>query len=165
MTPLGCSFTGHRSVAQAHIEPLKALLVRAIAYAYDEGCRTFYTGGAVGFDTMAARAVLRFRLLHADVRLVLLLPCPEQDANFDEREKAAYAFLLEQADEIRYVCESYTRNCMMRRNAALASLGDLLIAYAGRARSGSSQTLRMAKENGKRVYNLYTEAVRIAAQR
>ncbi len=162
MTPLGCSFTGHRRIPSEHMPFLGDLLARAVAYAYERGCRVFYTGGAVGFDTMAARAVLSFRLTHTDVRMVLILPCPEQADAFGERDHAAYAFLLRQADEVQYISESYTRDCMKQRNAALVQVADILIAYAGHQRSGSSQTVRMAaKRPHVQIFNLYPEAVRL----
>ena len=157
MTLISCSFTGHRSIPDVHRAPLADLVRRAIAYVYEQGCRTFYAGGAVGFDTLAAREVLRFRMAHPEVRLVLLLPCPEQAATFGDGARDAYDFLLREADEVRYVCSAYTPRCMRKRNELLAELGDCVIAYVGHGRSGSSQTARMATERGKHVYNLFRE--------
>ena len=71
---LTCAFTGHRNIKEAHKKALPDLLSRAIFYAYEKGCRRFVTGGALGFDTYAAREVLRFRISHPDVSLVLFLP-------------------------------------------------------------------------------------------
>lgn len=150
-----CSFTGHRRIEAAHIEKIIPLLSRAVAYAYGEGCREFYAGGALGFDTLAAREVVRFRMSHPDVRLILILPCVGQDRLWSASERSAYEHLLSAADEVRYASESYTPDCMRRRNALLAEAGDLVIAYVGRSRSGSAQTARIAESLGKKVYNLY----------
>lgn len=155
VTPRACSFTGHRSIVSAHRPALPALLDRAIAYAYGQGCRTFYTGGAVGFDTEAARRVLLFRLSHPDARLCLLLPCPEQAQRWDGAQQDRYGYILSSADGVEYVSDCYTDDCLRRRNAALAERGDILIAYVGRSASGSAQTLRMARRLGKPVFNLY----------
>ena len=70
-----CSFTGHRQIKSDHVNDLPGLVERAIKYAYDNGCRRFIAGGALGFDTVAAREVIRFRISHPDVSLVLFLPC------------------------------------------------------------------------------------------
>ena len=43
-----CSFTGHRKIIPAHKKRIFDLLSRAIEYAYNEGCRTFLSGGAIG---------------------------------------------------------------------------------------------------------------------
>jgi uncharacterized phage-like protein YoqJ len=130
-------------------------LRRAVEYAYSRGCNEFYSGGAIGFDTVAAREVIRFRIDHPDVRLILLLPCVDQDKMWGEEAQSSYGYLIDVADEVRYVSESYTDDCMCRRNRALAEAADILIAYLGRARSGAAQTVRMASEMGKEVYNLY----------
>lgn len=150
-----CSFTGHRAVSSAHLSGLPALLSRAVAYAYARGCRTFYTGGALGFDTYAARAVISFRVEHRDVRLVLLLPCVDQAESWNRASRAEYEWILKEADEVRYFADAYTKDCMRLRNLALAECGDLLIAYVGHERSGAAQTLRAATRLGKQVCNLY----------
>ena len=155
---LTCSFTGHRTIPAAHLAALSDLLSRAVAYAYGEGCRTFYAGGALGFDTYAARAVISFRVTHRDVRLVLLLPCLDQAKSWSAHGRAEYEWILGQADEVQYFADAYTKDCMRLRNLALAERGDLLIAYVGHERSGAAQTLRAAARLGKRVYNLFPSA-------
>lgn len=155
-----CSFTGHRQIEPDRRDILVGLLGRAIEYAYSEGCRTFITGGAIGFDTLAAKEVIRFRMNHSDVRLVLALPCIEQDAKWNSAQKNAYSFTLAVADEVIYTSEVYTKNCMAIRNKYLADKADLLIAYVGRSNSGAAQTVRMAESMNKRIYNLYPTVVK-----
>ena len=75
-----CAFTGHRNIKYDHRIGMSGLLARAIGYAYDKGCRRFITGGALGFDTEAAREVIRFRMSHPDVSFVVFIPCLDQDA-------------------------------------------------------------------------------------
>ena len=77
----GCCFTGHRPTAlpdagnerKPGMRALCLLLERAVERAVSDGFTAFYTGGALGFDTLAAEAVLRprrrrqrgaFRLFH-----------------------------------------------------------------------------------------------------
>ena len=150
-----CSFTGHRLIKDSHKDALPALLRRAINYAYEQGCRRFITGGALGFDTYAAKEVLRFRMSHPDVSLILFLPCLDQDAGWSIRQKDSYEYVLQSADEVKYISESYTKTCMKRRNQAMAEECDLMIAYVSRDYSGAAQTMRMALSLGKESYNLY----------
>ena len=150
-----CSFTGHRQISPEVREGLSDLLRRAVEYAYAEGCRTFMTGGAIGFDTLAAKEVIRFRMSHPDVRLVLILPCLNQDEKWTSYQRSSYNFTLGAADEVIYTSEEYTNTCMAERNALLAERADMLIAYVGRLRSGAAQTVRMAERLGKKIYNLY----------
>ena len=158
-----CSFTGHRVIAAAHRGSIGELLSRAIAYAYGEGCRSFLSGGAIGFDTLAAREVVRFRISHPDVRLILVLPCVNQDERWSARDRDAYEYRLGAADEVRYISDTYTDGCMRQRNLALAEAADILIAYVGRSASGSAQTVRMAERSGARIYNLYPALEKSAA--
>lgn len=150
-----CSFTGHRKIKESHRAKISALVARAIAYAYKSGCRSFYTGGAVGFDTVAAQEVLRFRMFHPDVKLILLLPSIDQDKYWTAAQRASYEYVLSVSDEVVYVSEEYTDTCIKERNMQLAKRADILIAYLGHSRSGSAQTVRMAERLGKEVYNLY----------
>ena len=150
-----CSFTGHRQIKDSHRKNISDLLQRAIAYAYSQGCRDFYSGGAVGFDTLAAREVLRFRISHSDARLVMLLPCIDQGKRWSCSERDSYEYLLREANEVRYISEEYTDSCMKKRNLALAEAADLMIAYVCRKNSGAGQTVRMADKLGRQIYNLY----------
>ena len=151
----GCSFTGHRQIEHRHRYTVGDLVARAIAYAYGEGCRAFYLGGALGFDTVAAQQVLLFRMSHPDVTLNLVLPCKNQTERWSDSQRDMYEYLLSEADAVEYVSDEYTRSCMSARNRRLVQLCDMLIAYVGHERSGSSQTKRMAEQAGKTVYNLY----------
>ena len=149
-----CSFTGHRVINRDDFERLSSVLVTAIKYAYESGCREFYAGGALGFDTLAAREVIRFRQTHRDVRLVLCLPCADQSDKWSDNDRGRYNYVLAEADEVIYISESYTQNCMAERNFLLASKCDILIAYCSRPKSGSGQTIRMADSMGKEIINL-----------
>ena len=150
-----CAFSGHRAIPASSGQALRDLLMRAITYAYEQGCRDFLAGGAVGFDTLAAREVIRFRIAYPDVRLVLLLPCIEQDVKWSEAQKDAYRYTLSVADEVVYLSDEYTKSCIRERNFMLASRADIMICYLGRRDSGSGQTAAMADKMGKQIYNLY----------
>ena len=151
----GCAFSGHRNIKAEHLMALPDLLLRAIEYAYNQGCRDFYCGGAVGFDTLAAREVLKFRISHPDVRLVMLLPCVDQDAYWNERQKSNYAYVLSSANEVIYISDEYTPTCIKERNQRLAESADIMVCYLSHRASGAGQTVAMAERLGRKVYNLY----------
>lgn len=150
-----CSFTGHRIIAPEHVRSLENLLTRAIDYVYNEGCREFYTGGALGFDTMAAKILIKKRLSYPDIKLTLVLPCVNQSERWAYSAREMYDYIASNADEVIFTAEEYSASCMRKRNAKLVELCDVIIAYSGRSNSGSAQTIRMAEKSGKTVYNLY----------
>jgi uncharacterized phage-like protein YoqJ len=153
-----CSFTGHRIIPDNIAPKLEKLLGAALEYLWAEGCRDFYAGGALGFDTMCAKAVILFKMTHPGVKLHLVLPCKNQDERWSDAQRDVFGYTLAAADDVEYVSEDYTKDCMKRRNERLAALGDCLVAYAGKYNSGAGQTVRMANALGKTVYNLYSRA-------
>lgn len=150
-----CAFTGHRKIKPEHMHKIGDLVARAIEYAYREGCRDFCVGGALGFDTVAAKEVILFRMSHPDTRLLVVAPCKNQADGWSESQVAMYEYVLSSADHVEYVADEYVDGCMRWRNQRLVNLSDILIAYVSRDFSGAAQTVRMAKAAGKTVYNLY----------
>ncbi len=149
-----CCFTGHRVIPTANIEPLQAKLLECVEVARRNGCRDFYTGGAMGFDRLAASAVLAVREKYGDIRLHLILPCLDQEEKWPREEQEAFHRECENADEVQHLALSYYDGCMKVRNQALVDVADLCFAYVTNPRSGAGQTVRMAKEKGITVLNL-----------
>ena len=150
-----CAFTGHRKIESRHQAGISDLLIRSIEYAYCEGCRIFITGGALGFDTIAAKEVIRFKMSHPDVRLHIIVPCRNQSDSWSEAQISVYEYTLANADEIEYITDEYEDGCMRLRNQRMADCCDIMIAYVSRSYSGAAQTARMAEKAGKKVYNIY----------
>ena len=76
--PMICCFTGHRSIAPDQLKQLPGLLDLALERLIESGVTVFRTGGAIGFDTLAALAVLKKKEIHSKLRLELILPCQDQ---------------------------------------------------------------------------------------
>ncbi|MCL2546178.1 MAG: SLOG family protein [Oscillospiraceae bacterium] len=133
---------------------LKNRLSETIEALIKEGVGTFLCGGAIGFDTLGGFAVLELKARHEFMRLVMVLPCREQDKGWSANDKAAYKELLAAADEIVYVSEEYTKDCMKKRNIRLVQDSDFCIAYMKYQRTGTAQTVRLANEKGISVLNL-----------
>lgn len=104
-----CCFTGHREIPPEDREPLRAALLSEIQRLYAEkGVTEFYTGGARGFDTMAAEAVLKIREA-LPVRLHLILPCKGQSDRWHFAEKRRYREILKQADTAEFLLNGIRR--------------------------------------------------------
>lgn len=152
----GCAFTGHRQISPAHVPYIEELLFRGVRYAYERGCRDFFAGGALGFDTLASKAVLRLRGEYSDVRLNLILPCRDQDEKWGYAARCEYQKILRLADSVEYASESYTKYCMHNRNRRLVELSDIIIAYYNLSGSGgTAYTVEFALKAGREVHNLF----------
>lgn len=150
-----CAFTGHRIIEFGHRATIEDLVSRAIEYVYAHGARDFYNGGAIGFDMLSARQVIRFRMRHPDVMLHMLLPCRDQQARWSEAQRQMYEFILCNADTVEYLSDAYYRGCMQVRNQRLVENADVLVCYVGSDTGGSAYTLGLARRRGLAVYNLY----------
>lgn len=150
-----CCFTGHRSIPSEHAIALYTVLDETIAALYDAGVRTFRAGGAMGFDTLAALRILRFKaLVHPDVHLALLLPCKNQTERWPREAVRDYEFILARADSITYVSEYYTNFCMHQRDRALVDGSDFCVAYLTSNRGGTAYTVSCAIKQHVTLINL-----------
>ncbi len=152
-----CCFTGHRTIEEHQraelVQRLDALLERLVAKGYTE----FRTGGARGFDTLAALRVLALRERHPDCRLHLKLPCRDQTKFWGVGERALFDEILTAADRVDYVAEQYTPSCMYARNRALVDGSDLCIAYLLENRGGTLYTCSYALKKRVALFNLADE--------
>lgn len=148
-------FTGHRRVEPGNVNETVSFLCNKIEELAGAGEVCFRTGGALGFDTIAALCVISAREKHPDVRLSLILPCRNQTRGWRDADIEKYDYILSQADDVRYVCEHYTPYCMKKRNRELVDGADLCIAYCNKSSGGSAYTIAYANERGVRVENLY----------
>ena len=136
------------------LSELSELMDRALYSMLHQGVTEFRTGGALGFDTLAALKVLDLRERYPQVRLWLILPCRNQDAEWCLRDRQIYAGILERADEVRFLRERYTAGCMQERNRALVEGSAYCLAYCKEEKGGSAYTVRYAQKKGVHVINL-----------
>ena len=147
-------FTGHRTVPTSVLPLLTQKLDETITRLVAQGITIFVSGGAVGFDQLAAAAVLKARETNPDVTLVIMQPCRDQDARWKLEDQFAYRRLLNAADRTVCLSEQYYQGCMEARNKVMVEISSVCVAYFTRGRTGTAQTIRMAREQGLTVINL-----------
>ena len=154
MKETACCFTGHRRLPADQIEIITKRLEEAVESLIAKGVTGFLCGGALGFDMLAATVVLSAKERGKHVRLILALPCKDQDAFWNEQQKAQYRSLLEKVDEVVYVSEAYYDGCMKKRNLYMIDHCAYCVCALSHPRSGTGQTVRMARDNGVQVINV-----------
>ena len=152
-----CCFTGHRDIPEDKYIKTMQLLRHKILTLYTEGYRIFNTGGALGFDTMAAQAVLKLKESFPDVQLHLYLPYPQQADKWPAKARAVYDYILRHSDKVTYSDSEYNSGCMNRRNRALVDNADLCIACCTQTTGGTVYTMGYAIDSGVDVINIATE--------
>lgn len=154
MSKLVC-FTGHRHIPDAEYDALKDLLYKTLEEQIENGATVFRTGGALGFDTLAALTVLLLRRKYPHIQLELLLPCPTQTKGWKKNDVLLYEQILEQADFHRYISTFYFNGVLQMRNRALVEGADVCIAYLTESHGGGTAfTASLALKSGLELINL-----------
>lgn len=147
-------FTGHREIAPQDVTAVKQALIRTIDGLVDRGITTFITGGALGFDTMAANAVLDVRRRRPEVRFVLALPCENQTRGWPADAVAEYDRIRASADFVRVLSPTYHRGCMHVRNRYMVDRSDVCICYLRTMSGGTAYTVGYAESRGLEIIRL-----------
>ena len=149
-------FTGHRHISDDQYSPLYEQLLHTVQKQIEQGATCFRTGGAVGFDTMAALAVLSLRKRFPEIRLELILPCPTQTRGWSKSDTVLYEQIKAQANEVRYVSTGYYAGVLQQRNRALVENADVCVAYlCNSCGGGTAFTASLALKNGLELINLH----------
>ncbi len=151
-----CCFTGHRDISNLTYSELAQRVHPLLENLIQNGYRYFVCGGALGFDTFAATYILALKKQGYNIQLVLMLPCLDQTAKWDNYDKCIYNDILSRADEVIYVSEStYFSGCMQKRNRALVDASTACICYLDSMKhSGTRQTVEYAMLKGLAVVNI-----------
>ena len=150
-----CCFTGHRTMSSMPASTIKLKLENAlINLIKNEDFTDFRAGGAIGFDSVAALAVLKLKMKYPHIKLHLMLPCKDQDKYFSPIEKEIYQFIIDNADSVTYIQEHYSDGVMFARNRALVDGADLCFAYLEKLEGGTYQTVNYARKQKVKAINL-----------
>ena len=155
-----CCFTGHRKISRDEMLRLPEILDKVLESLIWQGVSTFRAGGAIGFDTVAALAVIEKKSAHPEITLELELPCKDQSDGWSDDDKRVYEYVISQADSVSYTCEKYRKGCMYERNRRLVDGADFCVAFCSSEKGGSAYTVNYAKKQGLNVINIY-EIVKI----
>ncbi len=148
-------FTGHREIPASILPRLRTLLEEELERLICAGAVHFRTGGALGFDTLAAECVLAARVHHPAIRLHLILPSPDQSAKWSPSDIAVYEHIRASADTVRYISPFYYDGVLQARNRALAEHSELCVAYLTSSHGGgAAYTASLALKGGAELINL-----------
>lgn len=166
---INCCFTGYRphkfgfefSENCPQYINLENKLIDSVFSLADEGCYKFYCGMAMGFDLVAAEAVILLKKAYKKARidLVAVIPFEKQSQSFDEVWKKRYDRVLRQADSIVYISREYNKGCYQKRNCYMVDNSDVIITWFDGQTGGTAQTLNYAARQNKRIVNLSENGV------
>lgn len=133
---------------------VKKRLEKVIEESIQTGYLYFGTGGALGFDTLAANTVIKLRAEYPDIKLILVLPCKTQTRGWKQSDIEEYERIIKAADKVVYTSENYFSGCMHKRNRHLVNNSSLCICYLTEDIGGTFYTVNYAKQNGLSIVNI-----------
>ena len=159
-----CCFTGYRpdkfdfnlyEDTKEYLE-LENKLYGAVFSLANQGITRFYCGVAMGFDIMAAEAVLTLKEAKTDatIDLFCVKPFEEQAKNFPEFWQKKHRKILEAADEVVIMGTKYYKGCFHKRNCYMVDNSDIVLTYYDGKNGGTKSTLAYASKLGKRIVNI-----------
>ncbi len=149
-----CCFSGHRVLPREDIERIRKELSVVIDEYIKKGYTRFVSGGALGFDLLAARLVVEKRKSDNGIRLIMILPCRDQHIKWSKRDRMEYEEILMLADEVEYVCGKYCTGCMHLRNKVMVDNSQVLMSYLTEYRGGTAYTVNYAREKEREIVNI-----------
>ena len=167
-----CAFTGHRpsklpwdyDEKAATCMEFKFRLREALEYLIGKGYVDFLSGGALGFDLIAAEMVLSLREKYPWIRLIMALPFDGQADKWSDEQRERWLNVIEASDRVVPVSHEYDKGVFFRRNHYLVENSTLLLAAYDGHPGGTAGTIAYAKRHGVKVVTIapIKECVRAA---
>lgn len=157
-----CAFTGYRpskmpwgyDETDARCVEFRFRLREALEYLIGQGYTDFLSGGALGFDQMAAEIVLSLREKYPWVRLIMVIPFDGQADKWSREQRGRWLEIIEASDRVIRISHEYDKGVFFKRNHYLVENADLLLAAFDGQPGGTAGTVAYAKRHGVRVVRI-----------
>lgn len=150
-----CCFTGHRVIPEKDLPGILKRTEQAVRQLIEHGVVFFGVGGAIGYDTEAAKLLFRLRATdYPQIKVILVYPFDGFTSRWNDGQRAEYAArLLPQYDKTVCVAQRASREAYLERDRHLVDGSAYCIAYCTRDSGGTAYTLRYAQQEGLKIYN------------
>lgn len=149
-----CCFTGHRIILPSDYSKIKKSLYITIQSLIEQGVIYFGSGGALGFDTLAAEIVLALKIQYPQIKLIMVYPCKSQTVFWKEKDIEIYNQIQKSCDKCVYIAEAYDSSCMYKRNRHLVECSKYCVCYLKKYSGGTAYTVRYAYKKGLKIINI-----------
>ena len=143
-----CCFTGHKQLPTKEIKTIIKRLNDEIDHLIHQGVTNFMAGGALGFDTIAASLIIAKREMGYPVKLILVLPCDQQNGLWTPEQTKLYEQIIKEADGLYYISDEHKANSLTTRNRFMVNKSDFCICYSTQNEGETFQMVIYAKEKG-----------------
>ncbi len=146
-----CCFTGHRAIPVNKLNEILHSLKSTVVYLIrTKGVDEFHSGGALGFDTLAASIIIDLKRTYNHIKLILDLPYETQNVSWSDDKKRVYEFIKAGADCINYHSENpqnrtQATKALLKRNRILVDSSAFCVSYCHKNDGGTAYTVNYAK--------------------
>ena len=92
-----CCFTGHRVIPEKDLPGILKRTEQAVRQLIERGVVFFGVGGAIGYDTEAAKLLFRLRATdYPQIKVILVYPFEGFTSRWSDEQRAEYARLFPQ---------------------------------------------------------------------
>ena len=103
----------------------------------------------MGVDIWAGEIVLGLKRQFKNLRLIAVVPFPQQTNTWPQEWRIRFRSLLEKSDEVVMIADGYNPDIFFERNRYLVDHASRLIAvYNQEKRGGTAYTVRYARQQG-----------------
>ena len=149
-----CCFTGHREIRAEYLPAILKRTEQVVRRLIEQGVVFFGVGGAIGYDTEAAKLLFRLRATdYPHIKVILVYPFKGFTSRWSDEQRVEYARLLPQYDKAVCVAQRASREAYLTRDRHLVDGSAYCIAYCTRNRGGTAYTLRYARQEGLKIFN------------
>lgn len=153
-----CCFTGHRKIPEKDLPGILERTEQAVRRLIEQGVVFFGVGGAIGYDTEAAKLLFRLRAMdYPQIKVILVYPFKGFTSRWNDKQRAEYARLFPQYDKAVCVAQRASREAYLARDRHLVDGSAYCIAYCTRDSGGTAYTLRYAQQQGLKIFNTASE--------
>lgn len=154
ITSKTCCIVGDRLLprkqTQVLIDRLEAKILKLVSL----GVNRFFTGGGLGFDTLAAQVVLDLRDRYPEIQHILVLPSPEQSAKWPAPAIAVYEDIKSRSDDVIYTSDAPSRGHIFKRNRYMIDNADYCLCYLTHASGYPAQAVRYAEKTDHSIVRI-----------
>ncbi|EMH2710126.1 DUF1273 family protein [Clostridioides difficile] len=169
-----CAFTGHRPgklygddlLNRRYQRLAKLLRIQVINLIELNNVDTFFSGGALGFDTISFFTIESLKDKYPYIKNNLAIPFEKQSFKWNSCDKDRYARMLNKADEVIYVdrLDLYNKKDTynykyQKRNEFMVDVSSFTIACFDGSKSGTLNYLNYAKERNNKIYLINPKAI------
>ncbi len=162
-----CCFTGYRPkkfpfCTEENSEAYKQFdnfLLKSLTALINDNCLNFFTGMAMGFDIIAAEAVLFLKQAYPqrDIKLHCIVPFEQQELSFPYSWRERYENIIKKSDSVTVLSPEFFKGCYQKRNEFMVDKSDYVLTWYDGQSGGTRNTLKYAEKKLKYIININTD--------